>query len=125
MFFIILPLVVMFLSTATLFIMEAPTTLVYSVVIGINFLMIFIMIKGYLIYLKTSKELRDKEFAEEMTMMVKKIHEHREKFSKEALVTELEHVNRLINEYNLVHQDIVVEPVNIQDFLQNSTEEPV
>lgn len=124
MFFIVLPILVVILATSTLFLMKEPTTMVYSIVIGIDFIMVFAMIKGYLLYIKTTHEIRDKEFAEEMTDMVKRIHEHREKFSREALVQELEQINRMINDYNLLREDIIVEPIDIQDFLQRPDEEP-
>lgn len=124
MFFIVLPILVAVLATASLFLMKEPTTAAYSVVIGIDFVMVFIMVKGYLLYIKTSHEIRDKEFAEEITDMVRKIHEHREKFGREVLVSELEQINRMINDYNLLREDIIVEPIDIQDFLQHPKEKP-
>ena len=122
MIFVVLPFIVMILATSILFIMQEPTTLAYSIVIAVDFLMVFLMLKAYLVYIKTSHELRDIEFAEEMTTMIKRVHDNRDKFNRDELVMQLEHINRMINEYNLIHQDIVVEAVDIQDFLQRSNE---
>lgn len=124
MIFVVLPFIVLILATSVLFIMEEPTTLAYGIVLAVDFLMVFLMVKAYLVYIKTSHELRDIEFAEEMTAMVKRVHDNRHMFNRDELVMQLEHINRMINEYNLVHQDIIVEPVNIQDFLQNPSEKP-
>jgi len=124
MFFVLLPLIVFILATSIIFIIEEPTTMIYSIVIGVDFLMVFLMVKAYLLYIKTSHELRDIEFAEEMTEMVKKVHDNRGKFTREEIVLQLENINRMINEYNLVHEDIIVEPINIQDFLQRPEEAP-
>ncbi len=124
MIFVILPFIVMLIATSVLFIMEEPTTIAYGAVFAIDFVMVFLMVKAYLTYIKVSHEQRDIEFAEEMTEMVKRVHDNRDKFNREELVMQLEHINRMINEYNLVHQDIIVEPVNIQDFLQRPEEKP-
>lgn len=124
MIFVVLPFIVMILATSVVFIMEEPNTVAYGSVIAIDFVMVFLMVKAYLTFIKVSHEQRDIEFAEEMTEMVKRVHDNRDKFNREELVMQLEHINRLINEYNLVHQDIIVEPVNIQDFLQRPEEKP-
>lgn len=124
MFFIILPILVMALATSSIFLIEQPSVLVYSVVVGVDFLMVFAMLRGYLLYIKTSHEVRDRDFAEEITQMVKKIHKNRTQFSREELILQLENINRMVNEYNLARQDIIVEPVNIQDFLQSPNETP-
>lgn len=120
MVLVFIPIVVMILATTILFISEDPSSSLYAIVTLIDFVMIFLMVKTYLVYLKTSHELRDKEFVEEITMMVKKIHQNRDNFSKDELIVELEHINRMINEYNLLHKEIIVEPVDIQDFLNQT-----
>ena len=124
MIFVLLPFLVLILATSVIFIIDEPTTIAYGVVLAIDFVMVFLMVKAYLTYIKVSHEQRDIEFAEEMTEMVKRVHDNREKFNREEIVMQLEHINRMINEYNLIHQDIIVEPVNIQDFLQRPSEKP-
>ncbi len=123
MILVVIPLIIMILSIATVWVMDDPSWLAYTIATLINLVMVFLMVKAYLMYIKTFHELRDKEFVEDINAMSKKIYDNSDSFSQEEIKLQLENINNMINEYNEVHQKIVVAPIDIEQFLKHSSKE--